>query len=511
MSKFSVLTVSRLINDIVGRSNLRKRDKYLFEMYHIARGVTMENIRYVCLSDMHFGADSSVLTNLGPGDNAVDPSKASEVLIYLTECLRTLIAQNSSSLRPTLILNGDIFEFALSTDNVAAMAFQRFLELSMPQNPGDRLFDSKIIYLPGNHDHHLWESAREIQYATYLQQVPAQSFLPEPWHTTKMIDPTDVPSLFADAVVRRCSWLSDVSVATVYPNLALIGADKLVIFTHGHFTEKIYLLMTTLADAMFPNRPPAKTTYDWEAENFAWIDFFWSTIGRSGPLGPDFELIYEMMQDPKKFGGFVGRAASTLLRLYGGSFGRHFGSLLAVLIRSMITGRLERAQPEKWLSDDGAGLLRYLQIPVQEQLEQELKGQSVPKDITVVFGHTHKPFEQMMQIENFLVPHMRVYNSGGWVVDRPKPQSMYGGAAILLDENLDAVSIRMYNESERLSDYRVTVGAAGPPPNSPSPFFNWVKRVIKPELSPWSNFSAAAAAAVDAHARKIAATLARRS
>jgi hypothetical protein len=77
------------------------------------------------------------------------------------------------------------------------------------------------------------------------------------------------------------------------------------------------------------------------------------------------------------------------------------------------------------------------------------------------------------------------------VVDRPKPPAIYGGAAILLDENLDAVSIRMYSESERLSDYRVTVGAVGPPPNSPSPFFNWLKGVIKPKLSPWSDFSAA--------------------
>ena len=414
-------------------------------------------------------------------------------------------------MRPTLILNGDIFEFALSTDNVAAMAFQRFLELSMPQDEGNRLFDSKIIFIPGNHDHHLWESAREIQYASFLQRVPAQEFLPEPWHTTKMIGPHDVPSLFADAVVKRCSWLGDVSVITVYPNLALIDGDKLVIFSHGHFTEEIYLLMTTLADAMFPKRDRPKTVYDWEAENFAWIDFFWSTMGRSGPVGPDVEVIYEMMQDPEKFGGFVGNTASSLLRRYGGSFGRHFGWVLAILMRSMIAGRLERARPERKLSDRGEGLRRYLQGPVRGQLEKEFKDRSVPADITVVFGHTHKPFEQMMQMENFLAPHIRVYNSGGWVVDRPKPQSLYGGAVILLDENLDAVSLRMYNEAERENDYAVAVGAAGPPPNSPSPFYSRIKDMINPQLPPWRDFSRATAAAVEAHMRKLAEALAKRS
>jgi hypothetical protein len=471
----------------------------------------LANIRYVCISDMHFGAANSVLTNLGRGDDAVDPSVPSDVLIQLINCLRALIAENSMDIKPTLILNGDIFEFALSTDNLAAMAFQRFLELAMPRAKNDRLFAPKIVYIPGNHDHHLWESAREIQYANFLTTIPSEQFVEEPWHTTKMIDPTDVPSLFADAVVRRCDWLSDVSVMTVYPNLAIIGDTKLIVFTHGHFTEEIYSLMSTLADTMFPERARPTTTHQWEAENFAWIDFFWSTMGRSGPVGPDVELIYEMMQDPNKFGGFVGETASTLMKMYGGGFGRHFGWVLAILVRSMVAGRLERAQPKKELSDDGAGLRRYLQVPVLGQLKEELNGRSVSEDISVVFGHTHKPFQQMMKMENFFAPYIRVYNSGGWVVDRPRPQSLYGGAVILLDEHLDAVSLRMYNESEQSTDYSVAVGAAGPPPNSPSLFFSQINSLVKPQSSPWSDFSKAVAAAVVAHTRKLASALSKGS
>ena len=68
-----------------------------------------------------------------------------------------------------MILLGDILELALADDNVAAMVFWRFLDLAMP--PGRELFE-KIIYIPGNHDHHLWESARETQYVlNYLAKT----------------------------------------------------------------------------------------------------------------------------------------------------------------------------------------------------------------------------------------------------------------------------------------------------------------------------------------------------
>src|SRR5262249_41510481 len=161
--------------------------------------------------------------------------------------------------------------------------------------------DNKIIYIPGNHDHHLWESAREIQYSRYLEKVLGDRFINAPWHISRMIDPTDVPSPFIQGVFNRCPWLNNIQVVTVYPNFGLTAADKLVVFTHGHFTESIYSMMSSLASAMFPNRVRPRTTRQWEGENFAWIDFFWSALGRSGPVGHDVERTYELMQDPQKF------------------------------------------------------------------------------------------------------------------------------------------------------------------------------------------------------------------
>jgi hypothetical protein len=231
-------------------------------------------------------------------------------------------------------------------------------------------------------------------------------------------------------------------------------------------------------------------------------------MGRSGAVGPDVNLIYETMQNPSKFGAFIGKGASALLETYGGSLGRHFGWALALIVRSMIAGKLERARPEKALSDDGVGLRRYLEVPVMGQLREELEGGPLPEDVTVVFGHTHKPFQQVMKMANFVTPYVRVYNSGGWVVDRPKPQSLYGGAVILFDEALEAVSLRMYNECEQSSGYRVVLSTAGPMSNSSSSFHKHISDLIKPQSPPWSDFSKAIASAVERRTRELAASLA---
>ena len=155
----------------------------------------MPDIRYVCLSDMHLGADSSVLTNIQANSIETDMAEPSPVLTQLVTCLRELIAQNESREKPILVLNGDILEMALTETNKAAMVFERFIELIFPQD-GEPLFDKNMLYIPGNHDHHIWENARETQYVNFLNLIPAGTQLDIPWHTTKMFAPDLVREYF---------------------------------------------------------------------------------------------------------------------------------------------------------------------------------------------------------------------------------------------------------------------------------------------------------------------------
>ena len=54
----------------------------------------MPVIRYVCLSDLHLGADNSILTAIKPGSIETDPSRPSAVLGQFALCLWELLARD---------------------------------------------------------------------------------------------------------------------------------------------------------------------------------------------------------------------------------------------------------------------------------------------------------------------------------------------------------------------------------------------------------------------------------
>lgn len=478
----------------------------------------MPDIRYVCLSDTHFGEEDSLLTNLKTASTEIDYAKPSPVLEQLVACLRKLIEQNEKPQKPILVLNGDILELALSTTNEAAMVFERFIELIMP--PGSELFQ-RIIYIPGNHDHHLWETARETQYVEYLSGIEPQGLLQRPWHTTNLfIELTErsVPSYFLTRLVRRYDHLKDITIETIYPNLGLVdeAKRKCVIFHHGHFIEPLYTLMTFLRTLIFEDSKPPEAIWDLEAENFAWIDFFWSTMGRSGEAGRNIELIYEKLHDKDQLKKLLHNLAGNLAQRYDlPGWGDWMETKILKWAFDLIVDKffgLERAYTNKPLSPDTEkGLWKYMNLYVYSQIQSELPaGKFDNMETTFVFGHTHKPFAGDMNFQNFN-GWVNVYNTGGWVVETVTPQPLHGGSVVLVDENLDAVALRMYNQSEQVSDYLVDVEEASRAGDRKNPLYNRIQKLIKPTQNPWKSFSLAVDRAVRVRAQNLRARINERS
>jgi hypothetical protein len=179
------------------------------------------------------------------------------------------------------------------------------------------------------------------------------------------------------------------------------------------------------------------------------------------------------------------------------------------LVHSFLSKAFERNCYEKLLDDGGAGLRRYLEGPVLAQLEAELKGAPPPKSAALIFGHTHKPFEQMFKVENMPWPEIETYNSGGWVIDSPEPQPIIGGAAILLDDHLNIVSLRVYNETTHPSHIKPRIETAAHSTKAPNPFYKRLSRFVSPKTQPWLDCSRAIADAVAIHGQRIAGVLAR--
>jgi hypothetical protein len=432
--------------------------------------------------------------------------------VQLVECLKTLISQNEDKRKPTLVLNGDVLELALATDNIAAMAFERFIELILPQN-GDALVAKEILFLPGNHDHHLWESARETQYLKFISGKVPGTFLDIPWHTTKMFNPAPpIVGSFLTEIIRRYPHLQDVSAVTVYPNLGLLSLDehRCVIFSHGHLTESIYRLMSTLRTMVFPVRTAPSAPWDFEAENFAWIDFLWSALGRSGDVGKDMELVYDTLQSKKQLQRLISNLAAGIVKDYGKPcWPRWIQSRILGFVLRMTLGRLggmERSDSSGPLSQEGeAGLQEYLEKLLRGQMLIE-HDQTIPPEVTFVFGHTHKPFQKDMHFYGY-PDWTSVYNSGGWVVDTVNRLPVHGGAVILIDENLNVASLRMYNEVLRDCGYPVHVEAASHDGVPATVFCQRLQSLIDPLKEPWKTFSETVACSVPVYAQNLRAKI----
>jgi hypothetical protein len=253
----------------------------------------------------------------------------------------------------------------------------------------------------------------------------------------------------------------------------------------------MYMLMSELRGLMFPASRPANTIYAIEAENFAWIDFFWSTMGRSGAVGTDVELVYDKLQSEKALGELLDNLVNGIDAKYNLPGIDWFDDIiLKALLRWALKAvkERERCTPEQDLSADAeAGLRNYLAGPVLEQMIQERSG-NIP-EVTFVFGHTHKPFQRDMQFGSGFHPWSHVYNSGGWVVDTLTCAPTHGGAVILVDENLDSTSLCMYTEQITAETYQVEVKASTHPNDAPNPFHDEIADLVRADQDPWKEFS----------------------
>jgi len=415
----------------------------------------MPNIRYVCLSDLHLGQNDGLLTNLSADRSTIDVSKPSPVLVSLCQNLRELIEANSDGAqKPTLILNGDVLEIAFAKMNIAAMAFERFIELILPADK-EPLFD-RIIFIPGNHDHHCWELARESYYVAYVDTIPAGKPLNDPWHTTNLfIDKKKrfLTGYFLTKLIRRYEHLKNFNIEIAYPNLGLTNSDntQVALFHHGHYIESLYNLMTTLADLLFPTRNNKPTEiWEIEAENFAWIDFFWSTMGRSGDVGPLVQRIYNSFGDQKALNKRIAVLVKSVVEKINPLGWDEPYELVSTKILQALLGKAldsERAKSEGTsLSEKNIeGLKKYMEGPLLNQVRSELSG--VSPRYTFIFGHTHKPFNRCEKYQGFN-GNVSLINTGGWVVETIKPSKVHGASAALLDEELNPVYLHFYTEKD---------------------------------------------------------------
>ncbi len=472
----------------------------------------MPDIRYVCISDLHLGASNSLLTHLdGAGRPATGPAP---VLEATCGALRALLAAADASAPPTLVIHGDLFELALTSVETAARTFAELVEMAWG-DPAAPLFAPEVLYVPGNHDHHMWELMREHDFEGDLGATLAD--LRPMLHVTPML-PSGLPDASREPLVESLARMAlagragiPPSFRVLYPNLGLVDptGGRAVVVTHGHYVEPMYRAMSYLHGVVDPARPSRLTVEEVEADNWAWIDFFWSTMGRSGEDGAaSVPVLYELMQDEASLDAIVQRAVDDALPARLSPIRAFERGVLRRLGRRVARDVSRRERHQGGLLSPGAteGLATYVSGPVRNQLAAEVG--HVPPRLDVVFGHTHKPFAAASVAEGF-DGGVTVHNTGGWVVDSVRPEPVKGAALTLISAELEVVDLCVYRQPAGGRPAHASVMAVPGAPAEGSPLRDWLVAELAAEGHGWGDVAAIAADAVRQRQRQLAGRIAR--
>jgi hypothetical protein len=453
----------------------------------------------IVLSDTHLGEAQGVLT---PWRDADDHGTARAVTDALARCLAALV-RGAADAPPTLALNGDGLGLAFGRYEHAAADFGAFAaRLAAADGPGL----GAVLLVTGNHDHHLWEQARGERYHADVAAACGPTLPPEPPAVTPLDPRAALPHALLAAAVARAEGGRPVPVRIANPNVALRAADgeRALLLHHGHHHEPAYGMVSRLLSWIFPERPPPATVAAVEAENHGWIDFVWSTLGRSGSAAEDVERSYEKLADPAA-------AAAELTNLVEDALGIRTSEgflaglerdLVAAAVRRAVQGGAAPAGPPPGLVE-ARQLARWLTGPVAQQLRDEWGGRA-PRELLYACGHTHRPYERAGAPGSPFV-----WNTGGWVVETERPDETHGASLIVADGDANAAVVRLYDEAPRGS---AAPGATGSLADGVSAarvaalwtradeggrrFAERVRDVVRPDAGPWRAFRVAAGAAV---------------
>jgi len=468
----------------------------------------LTGIRYIAVSDLHLGASNSLLTRL-TGETDVDAATPSRVLLALVECLRALAAGNAGGKRPTLIAHGDLIDLALSGPERAITVFGQLVAALLA--PGRAVIDDEIVLLPGNHDHLVWDYARERWLEDHLSEIidgePPAGFTTARRITSMLPDAEPrFESALLCALRRRGPDLAGLRVRVLYPDLVLVAPSgaKAVLLTHGQYIESTSRAMSAFLRLIAPHIPPPADAAAMEEENWPWLDFFFSSMTRSGKPGALLAGIYDIAQDSRDLDALVDVVAANVTS----HSGRAVGALerwgirrgVGTLVDRLAAARERGVTNQLLTSDTRHGLTTYLEA-LRGRLLVDLP--RLPDETSLIIGHTHKPLCEWWADRRWPGGGVRVFNTGGWVVDHAQAQPLMGGAVALVSDDLDVCLVRLCQQIREPADWGVSVDTVTPSPAAQA-FADHVRALIDPGKAPWETFTDAAAAAIADHRERMA-------
>ena len=345
----------------------------------------------VAISDLHLGEESSALNPLLR--EAVPPilrdydafkNPPQNTTPYELNMLLHKIAWEAGGLAEVVFV-GDIMDLSLASYNDCVLQAREFFRLMFTGlSPG------AVVWVPGNHDHHIWLQVCEEEYIKgplLNHRLPLEyPRITGPGKGTGAFNSLNLGVKFLMSLwppyLRGRFWLA-------YPNYVTTCGDQTILFHHGHFFDRKQSWIGT-------NVIQAQNLSELEMFNSSYLEFIMYGSGQSGRLSEQIENVFEEFRWAFEK---LGRSFDYIVM--GKLFKRLFGDLKKGGDRNATLGTGLSSRIEKYL--------HYI------ERERELAPGVYPQEFSLVFGHTHRPVHGE-QVGNCLV-----YNAGGWTVDELWP------------------------------------------------------------------------------------------
>jgi metallophosphoesterase superfamily enzyme len=345
--------------------------------------------RAIVMSDVHLGEEDGYLFSKSPGYEA-NRRAVAEVL-------------DANKDFDELVLNGDILELAMAGLDVVYSELKLFFRLL-----AERGNIKRIVFLPGNHDHHLWRTLGEMIHVhgrlVKGETPPAHGDYSSGFVNQRFssLDPDHAPY-----IVFPHLWPADAEAPEFivkYPHHLLKIANGNYLISHGHFLESLFKPVNFLIE---PNR-----LAQLEAFNNLWLEAFNYHLGHAD----DLSLQARELEDQFIMGGKEAKEkVQGILDAIYENMKRRIGFTFPVTcIVKFALKRIVREMPKEKMGQSklrGAEVDQSLFDSIKKYIEKYIISR-YSENFTFVFGHTHIPFSDRVQIRGRTYP---IINTGGWL------------------------------------------------------------------------------------------------
>ncbi|MCZ6692225.1 MAG: hypothetical protein O7H41_21800 [Planctomycetota bacterium] len=340
----------------------------------------------------------------------------------------------TQGLRRVLVLNGDILDLSLAPMALALLNARCFF--FWVQTMG---FD-EVIFVPGNHDHHLWRMVLESR-ALASAVSGGRGTYPRVTET-----PTEAPALASLLGYAQ-------PLKFVYPHYihTVAGSDRKgrgkwdVVFHHGHLLQRWWTLFSTLLP---PEHVKGPSLNDLETINEPLTELLWFAVGDAGRLSDVVSRLYTGVSDKERLTlelKDVMREVVAGLGKWGVQFPWWVHKKFIHAVLGAMARRIAMPPDESNGASIAASSMRGLELnDVLRRSVKEYRNRyaSLAKSCFVL-GHTHRT-QSTMGGDHSLNFGMRdleleaanetttngaddIFNTGGWVVEpgTANPDSSY--------------------------------------------------------------------------------------